>query len=281
TFYGGVNEIGGNKILIDDGETCIFLDFGKSFSLRGKYYDWIDKPRIVNGIGDLLSLGIVPQIPGIYRRDLLSLGGLWKDNEKDVAVDAIVLSHAHADHADYISLLREQIPVYMGEMTREIIETLEAERYSDIEFEITGFKERPIVPRSDNVIKRDVRTFKTGKSTGEFAIDSISIEAVHVDHSLPGCYGFIIRTSDATIVYSGDLRMHGSHPQLTEDFVLRAAEAKPDLMLCEGTRIEEPSSLSEGDIFDTFRFFIDQCKNSFVFADFAYKDIDRFETFIG
>jgi ribonuclease J len=29
TFYGGVNEIGGNKILLEDKGTKIFLDFGQ------------------------------------------------------------------------------------------------------------------------------------------------------------------------------------------------------------------------------------------------------------
>lgn len=33
TFYGGVNEIGGNKILLDDNGTRIFLDFGQFFEL--------------------------------------------------------------------------------------------------------------------------------------------------------------------------------------------------------------------------------------------------------
>ena len=28
SFYGGVNEIGGNKILLEDNDTRIFLDFG-------------------------------------------------------------------------------------------------------------------------------------------------------------------------------------------------------------------------------------------------------------
>jgi mRNA degradation ribonuclease J1/J2 len=28
TFYGGVNEIGGNKILIEDKGTKVFFDFG-------------------------------------------------------------------------------------------------------------------------------------------------------------------------------------------------------------------------------------------------------------
>ena len=30
-FYGGVDEIGGNKIFIKDGDTRIFFDFGMSF----------------------------------------------------------------------------------------------------------------------------------------------------------------------------------------------------------------------------------------------------------
>jgi len=32
TFHGGVNEIGGNKILLEDGGTRILFDFGMSFS---------------------------------------------------------------------------------------------------------------------------------------------------------------------------------------------------------------------------------------------------------
>ena len=37
TFYGGVNEIGGNKILRQDKDTKIFLDFGKGFTGLEKY----------------------------------------------------------------------------------------------------------------------------------------------------------------------------------------------------------------------------------------------------
>jgi ribonuclease J len=37
TFYGGVDEIGGTKILLEDNDTKICLDFGMSFVQRGKY----------------------------------------------------------------------------------------------------------------------------------------------------------------------------------------------------------------------------------------------------
>ena len=36
TLFGGVDEIGGNKILVEDGETRIFFDFGLSFA-KGQY----------------------------------------------------------------------------------------------------------------------------------------------------------------------------------------------------------------------------------------------------
>jgi ribonuclease J len=273
TFYGGVNEIGGNKILLEDEGTKIFLDFGKSFSKRGKYYDGFSKPRLVNGIGDLLELGIIPDISGIYRKDLLALSG--RSTKEDRSVDAVVLSHAHADHADYISLLREDIPIYMGELTRTILQSIEDERNSDIEFEITQFKKRPITPKEDP-IHRDIKTFKTGK---KLTIDSITIRPVHVDHSIPGCYGFVINTSDSTIVYSGDLRSHGNRSDLTKDFVEEASKERPDIMLCEGTRIDEAAYHTEQDVFDSCKFFIEQASSSFVFADYSYKDIDRFLTF--
>jgi mRNA degradation ribonuclease J1/J2 len=34
TCYGGANEIGGNKIVVQDGDTCLSFDFGTSFSRR-------------------------------------------------------------------------------------------------------------------------------------------------------------------------------------------------------------------------------------------------------
>ena len=34
TLYGGVNEIGGNKLLLKDKDTRIFFDFGMPFGLK-------------------------------------------------------------------------------------------------------------------------------------------------------------------------------------------------------------------------------------------------------
>jgi len=275
TFYGGIGEIGGNKILLEDKGTKVFLDFGKSFAARAKFFEWTDRPRTANGVGDFLALGILPELKGIYRRDLLQLAKL--PQVEDRSVSAVILSHAHSDHADYISFLREDIDIWMGETTHRVIKAIEEERDSNIEYEITEFKQRPIKYKEPR-IKREIKTFRTGT---KIKIDSIEINPVHVDHSLPGCYGFIITTSSGTLVYSGDLRMHGTRPDLTHDFIEKARESKPDWMMCEGTRINETNVSDEKFVYDTCHQYVKQAnqRDLFVFADYSYKDIDRFQTF--
>jgi len=221
TFYGGVNEIGGNKILLEDKDTKIFLDFGKSFSRRAKYFEEYINPRTSNGIVDFLTMGLVPDIRGVYRDDLMKMAGR-KTQEPDV--DAVLLSHAHADHADYISFLHEDIPVHMGATCHLILKALSERASRSIEKEVLDYKPRPYNIR-DEPIQRTVKEFRTGN---KIKIGSLEILPIHVDHSVPGSYGFVIHTSDGqSIVYTGDMRMHGTHSEMTRDFIEKAKEAEP------------------------------------------------------
>ena len=83
TFYGGVKEIGGNKTLLEDQDTKIFLDFGMSFGRHGMFFEEFLKPRTANGIGDFLTMGLIPDIEGVYRDDLLEHFGV-KPQEPDI-----------------------------------------------------------------------------------------------------------------------------------------------------------------------------------------------------
>lgn len=118
TFYGVVNEVGRNKILLDDNGTRMLLDFGKGFSRRAMFPEEYLNPRSANGIVDFIEMDLIADVEGIYRDDLLEMAG-----RKLTAptVDAVLVSHAHADHVDYISFLHRDIPLYMGSTCRTML----------------------------------------------------------------------------------------------------------------------------------------------------------------
>ena len=275
TFYGGVKEIGGNKILLEDHDTKIFLDFGMSFKRRAKYFEEFLNPRTANGIGDFLEMGLIPDIPGIYRTDLLEHHGR-KTEEPDVS--GVLLSHAHADHANYISFLHKDIPVYCGETCKRILNAVAEQTTRDIENEVIDFRLRPIYRSGYKIppVIRKFHTFTTGKT---FTIDSLQIEPIHVDHSVPGSYGFIIHTSEGPLIYTGDLRMQGLHATMTDDFIEAAQKTKPLAMITEGTRIDKKkTNESEQKIYHDSKQKIKH-NPTLTIIDFNFKDVDRFTTF--
>jgi ribonuclease J len=272
TFYGGVNEIGGNKILLEDKDTKVFLDFGKSFSRRAAYFEEYLNPRTSNGIVDFLTMGLVPDIKGVYRDDLMVMAGR-KPEEPDI--DAVLLTHAHADHADYISFLHEDIPIHMGSACHLILKALSERASRSIEKEVLDFKPRPYSIK-DSPIKRKINEFRTGD---KFKIGSLEVEPIHVDHSVPGAYGFIIWTSEGPIAYTGDIRLHGTHPEMTQDFIDKAKEVKPIALISEGTRIaDKETQESEKMVYKESSKTVSET-DQMVFADFNFKDVDRLMTF--
>ncbi len=275
TFYGGVKEIGGNKILLVDQDTKIFLDFGMSFGRRGLFFEEFLTPRTANGIGDFLDMNLIPDIEGIYRNDLLAHYGR---KPEECILNGVLLSHAHADHANYISFLSEEIPIYCGETSKTILDAVEESSERKMESEVINFKKRPLLRKDYRKppTEREFRTFRTGDKV---KIGSLEIEPIHVDHSVPGAYGFVIHTSEGTIIYTGDLRLHGNNPQLTYDFIEKAAEGKPEAMITEGTRITAPKdSRTEESVYAQSKEEAKKTKG-LLLVDFNFKDVDRFKTF--
>jgi len=247
TFHGGVGEIGGNKFLVEDLDTRIFLDFGMGFSERRKFYlePWLS-PRDERG---LLEFGMLPEIDGVYKFD-----------NRPRTVDAIFLSHSHADHSAYVSFLKRDIPVYCGETTQIILKALNETRPKRFETDISNIQFRP---------------FRTGQ---KIRVGSMEIEPYHVDHSVPGAYGFLVHTSEGSIAYTGDVRVHGRRCEMTEDFVQAARRSKPLVLLSEGTNILGASVLGETEV-ETKLDYVVSATEELVMADFSYSDIDRLNTF--
>ncbi len=247
TAYGGVGEIGGNKILVEDKGTRIFLDFGMSFKSRGAYYS----PPFLSPKSEqaLVELGILPRINGLYRFD-----------KAEPAFDGVFISHAHIDHSGHVSMLKREIPVFCGETTKTILQAVSEIRPSNFESDLDGVQ---------------WKTFRTGK---KIKVDSIEVEPVHVDHSVPGAYGFLVHTSSGTIAYTGDFRMHGPRKDMSEEFVEKASKAEPIAILSEGTNITGATISSEEEVHSKLQQLIKDTRG-LVLGDFSRSDTDRLLSF--
>src|SRR5207237_9884709 len=66
-------------------------------------------------------------------------------------------------------------------------------------------------------------------------VGEIEVRFVAVDHDRPGASGLRVTTPDLSIAYTGDLRRHGLHPEVTDAF---AREVKGvDVLLQEGVML--------------------------------------------
>ncbi|BAZ96844.1 MBL fold metallo-hydrolase [Dehalococcoides mccartyi] len=226
TFYGGVGEIGGNKILLEADGTRIFLDFGTSFSSEDEYFEFpLLRPSCIE---DLFKTGILPKLQGLYKNAGLSVNyasdgtpSLCGDEEV-CSIDGILLSHAHVDHYGYLGMLRPDIPIYLSPISRKIIELK-----NDI--------------REDWQTRVNLDTLCPVEKAKDFEIESLKITRYDVDHSVLGASAFIINAGDKTIAYTGDMRFHGNAVADSEEFLSACRSAGIDTLLCEGTRLGPPS----------------------------------------
>ena len=144
TFYGGINEIGGNKILLEDGERRLFLDFGFPYKRHKLFYEEYLKPRSGAGLLDPLMMGLLPPLEGLYRDDLAT-PDLWQQfrdaptYRELTRVDGVLLSHAHLDHSGYISFLRDSVPIYTTAVTAFIAKAMQDSGKADFDQQVCYF----------------------------------------------------------------------------------------------------------------------------------------------
>ena len=280
TFHGGVHDIGGNKFLVEDRGTKILMDFGMSFRDEGKFFSQFMNARTSNSLKDLFDLGILPNIPGMYRRDYtrhMDLGG-----DEETAIDAVLLTHAHVDHCKYISYLRPEIPVYCSEASKLIMQNYDdtgTDQYLTLKerFQVYTNRNGGISKKKgeDVQIPRNIQVFEEGK---KFSIDSVDVEPMPVDHSIPGVNAFILHTSSGSIANTGDLRFHGRRANDTEKFVERCGESELDLILCEGTRVQKADSKTEFDVEQGSTKIINDTEQ-LVICGYPIRDLDRLMSF--
>jgi len=291
TLYGGINEIGGNKILLEDGDRRLLLDFGFPYKRHKLFYEEYLKPRSGAGLLDPLVMGLLPPLEGLYRDDI-ETAGLWQQfrsnrlHRRLDEVDGVLLSHAHLDHSGYISFLRSDIPVYATSVTAFIAKAMQDSGKADFDQQVcyfsptmrecpTGWKQIAFVTSN---MPRQQRQFSIPDSELG-SLSNLNLCCFPVDHSIPGACAWGIETTSGWVIYSGDLRLHGKRGELTKRFIEEAAGLRPRALILEGTNVFRGTNVAEDEVYDNGLEAITSATNLAI-ADFSPRDVDRLLTFL-
>ena len=245
TIYRGTEEIGGNCVEFHAGSTRIVVDVGVPLiDSRGELFD----SKLLKGKSnrELLDEHILPNVPGLFQ-------GARKPQ-------AILLSHAHLDHSGFIGKTPSEIPVYATKGTSKMM----------LAGEVFGKGERLPQERHEELISGRQET-----------IGGFRVTAFAEDHSVYGSSALLIEADDKAVLYSGDIRLHGRHPEKAEQLLNAVKGQRVDALLMEGThlgshrgeRVTEDNL--EGKIIEAV-----QQSEGLVLASFSPQHVDRLIGFI-
>ena len=320
TCYGGVGEIGGNKVLLEDGDSRLLLDFGIAFGRQQSYFNEFLRPRAARGLLDLLALDLIPPLEGLYRDDL-AWPSLWERFREhphyrrlarwgdEPVLDGVLVSHAHMDHHGDLSYVDPRIPVHTGRVTACISRAMQVTGQSNFEREVTFVN--PRLPSATGELVADRRSPYQARSYGFLdgplslagrafweeapgkkglttalaparadRIGGLPIRWWPVDHSIPGAMAFAVQTSAGWIGYTGDIRFHGKQCQATQRFVHELAALRPIALLCEGTHVEGVTTLSEAGVVANALPLVRAAAGKLAVVDFAPRNIERLHSFL-
>lgn len=218
----GTHQIGGSAIEISTASTRIMLDFGNELSLDEKYTP-------IN----------------------LDIDGVTKGKPD---CDGIVISHYHMDHLGQLTSALSEIPLYMGELSKEI--ALIGAEYQD-----RGLYLRLL----------GANTFRGGDV---FSIGDIRIRPLVIDHSATDSYMFVIEAEGKRVLYTGDFRRHGLRHHVLDKLV-NTYIGEVDVLITEGTSLSRDAGdyISEATVLDDISSYIQDGK--YVFVMCSSTNIDR------
>ncbi|MFW6117693.1 MAG: MBL fold metallo-hydrolase [Thermoproteota archaeon] len=199
--------------------------------------------------------------------------------------DAGFISHAHLDHCGYVPFLGD-IPLVCSDTTRALMESLvDVGNLPGFDDELTCMKRRQVGRYSSRAYFPGELKVEPGepqqrqiacaghRETVSVA-DGCRVTLFDVGHSIPGSAGCLVESGQSQVVYTGDLRFHGRSGHNLGD---ELAGLHPDVILCEGTRIDQEEPDDEQQVEEELTEIIEEAEG-LVMVAFAWKDLERYET---
>ena len=243
-IHRGTKQIGGNCVEVIAGKTRIILDVGLPLDYSDdKFFDrkTDQKPRSHFPS----NAPHVPKVPGLF--------------QEGPRVDAVLISHAHADHAGLLNYANPDIPVYCTQGTSKM---LMAGSIFARQVELERSRQKTIIPLKPTRI-------------GDFLVT-----AYPVDHSAFDSVAFLIEADGKRLLYSGDLRLHGRNPGMEEQLLAGVAAKPVDVLMMEGTHFssQREAGCTEKELEDKIWEHIAPLPG-LVLANFSPMHVDRMESF--
>lgn len=308
----GTDIIGGSKLLLEADGSRVLLDFGTNFHMINEYYEEFLQPRVACGLLDHVTMGLLPDARNLYREDLMH-PELVLEGPDVGKIDAVLLSHAHVDHSGAIGFLKLDVPVVTSMMSAAIAKAMQdsmalrpgGDGVYATPRAVHDCRGSPVLTTDgDEMPGRDfcMTDGEPSKKFEEFwalnppealgtkktkhlipgrllpVIPGIKYKAYPVDHSIKGASGFIISTCQGSVIYTGDLRLHGLEGDKTKAFVDAAVRSKPFTLITEGTTIgRSHEQVTEKEVSENIGRIVADAKGKLVTADFGPRNIERLE----
>lgn len=143
-------------------------------------------------------------------------------NKGKASFEAVFVTHYHGDHIGLYNKILPQIPIYIGEDSKQIYKILQSK-----------LEKAGIVSKQELEL---IDSFKTYKIPQKIRIKDILIIPIEVDHSAFNAHMFLIECDGKKLLHTGDFRTHGQRGKAVIP-ALKRYVGKVDCLICEGTTL--------------------------------------------